>query len=119
MAGAGGGPPGVLPPQGAAVPMAVRPAGEHANGMDIMRAVLKAMREALTKLGPSKEGELVAEALVKLNKIFSRPEGGKEDSVDPHMRIAQAIAENRRTQMPPPMPPGGMPPGAPPPGMPP
>jgi hypothetical protein len=90
--------PGVLPPQGAGVPMSIKAAGDHAVGMDIMRAILKGLREAVRRLGDSKEGNVAAEMLVKAGHMFAHAEGGKEDSVDPMQRVQQAIQARRVQQ---------------------
>jgi len=102
--------------------MAVRAAGNHAQGMSIMNAALKAVRMAIPLLGDSKEGTLAAELLLKGHKAFSIAEGDKGEGVDPINKVSQAIMARRMMQRAPqggpgPGPPGG--PGGPPPGMPP
>ena len=108
-AGTGGGPrPGVLPPQGAGVPMPLRAAGNFARGMTIMRAVVAAMRHAIPDLADTKEGAEAAKFLHQMSGVFgAREAGGKEDQVDPIMRVQQAIAARRASA-------GGPPPGGPP-----
>lgn len=117
--GPGGAPPAGLPPQGAAVPMPVRAAGNHAQGMSIMTAALKAIRMAIPLLGDSKEGSLAAEILVKGHNVFSVAEGSKDEAVDPVNRVTQAIMARRMQQRAPAGPPGAPPggPGGPPPAM--
>lgn len=110
----GGGGPGVLPPQGAAVPMQVKAAGDHAVGMDILRAVTKAIREAIRRLGDSKESHEAAEIYIKLGRMVNTGDQGKEDSVDPMQRVTQAIQARKASQQGPPGGPGP-PPGAAPP----
>ena len=77
--------------------MPVKPMGDHAVGMDIMHAIMKALKEAVNKLMPaSKEQETAMKMMMEGNKLFQRKEGGKEDSVDPMQRVARAIAMNRQ-----------------------
>jgi hypothetical protein len=91
--------------------MPVKAAGDHAVGMDILRAVAKALREAVHKLGDTKEGHEAAKIYVQLGNMVHMGDQGKEDAVDPMQRVQQAIAARKQAQM---GPPGGA--GAPPPG---
>ena len=99
----GGDTPGVLPPQGAAVPMPVRAAGDHAVGIDVCRACAIALqKQAIPKLQVgSKEAQAAMKAFETLGQIFHLGDQGKEDAVDPMQRVQQAIAANRmRGRMP-------------------
>ena len=89
--------------------MQLRAAGDHAVGMDIMMAIMKALREAINKLGMSPEADVAMEMMMKGKKMFQRKAGGQEDSVDPMQRVQQAIAMNRMAQARPGNAPGGMP----------
>jgi hypothetical protein len=90
---------GVLPPQGAGVPMQVKAAGDHAVGMDILRAVAKAMREAIHKLGDSPESHKAAKIYTQLGEMVQMGDQGKEDAVDPMQRVQQAIMARKSSQM--------------------
>ena len=111
----GGNAPGVLPPQGGAVPMPIKAAGDHAVSLDKMISVMKVIRDAIPGFGDSKEGICATEMLIHGAKCFSvQREGGKEDTVDPMQRVTQAILARRAMNKAPMAggPPPGMPPGA-------
>jgi len=98
---------GVLPPQGAGVPMRVNALGDHAVGMDMMRAIMKALPEAIKKLGNTKEGAAAAK-MYALGQPFNISGAGHADQVDPMRQIAQAIQARRMQNK---VPPQTAPPG--------
>ena len=102
--------PGILPPQGAGVPMPVRQLGAHGSGIDILRAVHKALKQAVGMLIPgSKEESTTIQCLQAIGKIVHTGEQGKEDAVDPMQRVQQAIQMRKMANQPSP---GGPPPMA-------
>lgn len=93
--------------------MRVRAAGNFAQGMVVMRAVVNAIRSAIPDLGDTREGAEAAKFLHQMSTVFGGArEQGKESQVEPLMGVQQAIMARRA------MPPGGGPPGPPGGGMP-
>jgi len=105
--------PGILPPQGAGVPMQVKALGAHSAGIDILRACHMALKKCLGMLMPgSKEESAAIQSLQTIGKVVHTGEQGKEDQVDPIQRVQEAIAMRRMGQQGPPQ--GAPPPPAPP-----
>ncbi len=124
VAAGGGGPPGlpkgpgILPPNGGAVPQSAKADGEEAHGTDIVRAAMKALAEALPKFSGNHElSNVVLKAFTELAKKFHAPNDEKDEQVDSLKNVNEAISMRRMgggqgPGGPPPMP-GGRPPGMP------
>ena len=68
--------------------------GDHAVGMDMMRAIMKALPEAIKKLGNTQEGQAAAK-MYTAGAPFNISGAGHADQVDPMRQIAQAIQARR------------------------
>lgn len=75
--------------------MKVQALGDHAVGMDIMRAVMKALPEAIKKLGPTEEGKVASQMYSAGGKLFHSTQAGHADATDPMRQVAQAIMARR------------------------